>query len=597
METRAGGFEQRGLGRRGLLLVLLAVVAIRLPFLNQAIQGDDVYYLAAAEHAQIDPLHPNHVKYVFLGDEVDFRGHPHPPLDAWFLGTLLALLGDIHEAPFHAAYIVFSVIAALSMWSLARRFSLQPLWASLLFLAVPAFVVNGNSLEADLPFVAFWMAAVALFCSRRLWLASLAMALASLAAYQAILLIPILWVYCRLYRRRDKTAWAVTLVPAVTIVAYQLFERFSSGALPAAVLNGYFEKYGFQALAMKLRSAAALSVHAWFLVFPALVPPAMLLSWRKRREPDTIFLTAWIGIFFAGALAIFFAGSARYLLPMAAPVALLVSRLRPKWLAVGFAAQMTLAVLLAIVNYQHWAGYREFAGTVPAARRVWIDGEWGLRYYLEAAGGLALQHGQMLYPGDIVVTSELAYPVQFTAPVAPLAQKEISSPIPLRLIGLESHSGYSTASRGFWPFGLSAGPIDRVRAEMVVERRPTLEFLPVNAREAADQIVTGFYSLEGNWRWMGKMGVVVLKSPSQPKRLRAEFSIHSLSPARRVRLMLDGREVAAQTYPGPGAYRLESAPVAPLGKAASVTLEADKTFSVPGDRRELSLIVTAIGFE
>src|SRR5579871_5248203 len=105
-----------------LALVLAVVLFIRLPFLNQAIQGDDVYYLAQAEHAQIDALHPNHVPYVFLGDRVDLRGLPHPPFNAWFLGLLLAAAGDIHEVPFHAAYILFSLIAALAMWSLARRF-------------------------------------------------------------------------------------------------------------------------------------------------------------------------------------------------------------------------------------------------------------------------------------------------------------------------------------------------------------------------------------------------------------------------------------------------------------------------------------------
>ena len=75
--------------------------------------------------------------------------------------------------------MVFSLIAAWAMWSLARRFSPQPLWATLLFMAVPAFVVNGNSLETDLPFLAFWMAAVALFCAGRLWWAAVAMAAAS----------------------------------------------------------------------------------------------------------------------------------------------------------------------------------------------------------------------------------------------------------------------------------------------------------------------------------------------------------------------------------------------------------------------------------
>ena len=78
------------------------------------------------------------------------------------------VFGDVKEVPFHAAYIVFSLIAVWAMWSLARRFSERPLWATLLFIAVPAFVVNGSSLEADLPFLAFWMAAVALFC-RAAW--------------------------------------------------------------------------------------------------------------------------------------------------------------------------------------------------------------------------------------------------------------------------------------------------------------------------------------------------------------------------------------------------------------------------------------------
>jgi len=58
---------------------------------------------------------------------------------------------------------LFSLIAAFSALSLARKFSPHPLAATLLFLATPAFVINGNSLESDLPFTAFWLLAVALF--------------------------------------------------------------------------------------------------------------------------------------------------------------------------------------------------------------------------------------------------------------------------------------------------------------------------------------------------------------------------------------------------------------------------------------------------
>jgi 4-amino-4-deoxy-L-arabinose transferase-like glycosyltransferase len=158
--------------RYGFLIVLALVLLIRLPFLDQAIQGDDVYYLAGAPHAQIDPAHPNHGSYVFLGDMVDMRGHPHPPLNAWALAALLALFGDVYEVPFHAAYILFSLIAAASVWSLAKRFTTRPVLATALFLFTPAFVVNGNSFEADVPFLAFWLAAVALAVKaidRRSW--------------------------------------------------------------------------------------------------------------------------------------------------------------------------------------------------------------------------------------------------------------------------------------------------------------------------------------------------------------------------------------------------------------------------------------------
>src|SRR5579871_6805826 len=149
--------------RRELLIVALFVLALRVPFLNQAIQGDDVYYLYGAEHAQIDPLHPTRAQYVFQGQIVDMRGHPHPPLNVWGLGILLAIFRDIREIPFHAAYIFFSLIAAFSALWLARRFSPAPLAATLLFLVTPAFVVNGNSFEADLPFVAFWLLSMTLF--------------------------------------------------------------------------------------------------------------------------------------------------------------------------------------------------------------------------------------------------------------------------------------------------------------------------------------------------------------------------------------------------------------------------------------------------
>ncbi len=583
-----------------LLLALGVVLLLRAPFLNQAIQGDDVYYLYGAEHAQIEPAHPHHVRYVFRGDLVDMEGHTHPPLDAWILGALLALLGDIREVPFHAAYILFSLIAAASMWSLARRFSPHPLWATLLFLVTPAFVINGNSLEADIPFLALWMAAVALFVAERYMLAALALALASLAAYQAIFLMPILAVYTWLFARRSKAAWAAILAAPVTMVAWQLFELAGTGELPAGILVGHFQTYGFQSFANKLHNAEALSVHACCLVFPALLPPAFLASY-KRRDPDTIFLLSWITIFFAAMIATCFAGSARYLLPMAAPVALLVSRLNAKWLAAGFAVQAILSVSLAVVNYQHWDGCRAFAESLRpqlAGKRVWINAEWGLLYYLESDGGIPLRREQTIHPGEVVVSSELSA-AHFTTSggaLTPIATREIRPALPLRLLALHTRSAYSTVDRGFLPFDISTGPIDRLCAETVTARDPTLQYLPMNAPEAEWQLVSGVSFLEDETRWMAEQAVILLKSPAAPTPVRVKLYISASTPARRVTLQLDGEQIASETYAQPGIYTLETRPILPSNPTATLTITVDKTFSVPGDRRVLGVVLIGAGF-
>jgi len=628
--------------RRSLLLLLGLVLLIRLPFLNQAIQGDDHIYITEAQHALIDPLHPSDVKYVFLGDEVDLRGHSHPPGNAWPLAALLVIFGDVKEIPFHAAYIVFSLIAMWAVWSLAQRFThvgqafvpaaafpgganvesnhssaVKPLWACLLFLAVPTFIVNGTSLEADLPFLAFWLASIALFLSRRFVLAALAMAAATMLAYQAVLLVPILWMAVRLglvnVRQKQPhmqstppgkaasshewlphtAGYLVALTPVIVLIAWQLFTRMTTGTMPAGKLAQYFSTYGFQAITPKLQSALMLFIHSWWIVFPALVPPTAIAAWRRRREPETAFLLAWIAIFFAGALVIFFSGSARYLLPMAAPIVFLASHLPLRWLAPSFAIQLALGLALAWVNYEHWDGYRAFAAALrapSAGHRVWIDNDWALRYYLEADHGLPARKGYPVRPGDVIVSSELGHNLEFTEPLSRLADADIEATLPLRLIGLRAHSGYSTVSQGYLPFGFSTGPIDRVSARQVMERHATLEYVTVNEPGAAAQVVSGIYP---NDRWTAGSAIILLKTPASPMKLRAEFYIPPNAKAREVTLLLDGRPVASRTFTAPGTYTITtSEPVT----GATAEVRVDQTFRTAGDERTLGMVLTGVGF-
>jgi hypothetical protein len=259
---------------------------------------------------------------------------------------------------------------------------------------------------------------------------------------------------------------------------------------------------------------------------------------------------------------------------------------------------MILSLALATVNYQHAEAYRTFAASLQpqlAGKRVWINGEWGLRYYLDAEGGIPLLREQPVRPGDVVVTSELGYPVHFSAgggALTPIAQREIRSTLPLRLIALHTRSAYSTVDRGYLPFDISTGPIDRVRAELVVEREPKLAYVVMKTPEAEQQLVSGVYQDQ----WMAGRAVILLKSPTAATPLQVKFFIPQPAPARRITLLIDGQQVAEKTYDAPGLYTLETPPVRLAKPTTTLTIVVDKTFSVPGDRRELGIVLIAAGF-
>jgi Dolichyl-phosphate-mannose-protein mannosyltransferase len=613
------------------LWVAAFALALRLPFLRQPVQGDDLYYLYGAEHAQIEPLHPAHTRYLFLGDWVDMRGQSHPPLNSWILAGLLALEGKVREAPFHLAYAIFSGLAAAAMWSLARRFSTRPALATLLFCAAPAFVINGNSLEADLPFLAFWMAAIALFViavdgasAVALWASVAASALAALAAYQAAFLTPILAIF--LWRKRPRwfAGWVAVFAAPAILAAWQIWERAATGALPASVLAGYLHSYDFESLKRKTHAAVALIVHLGWIISPLIVFGAI---WKSRRwqwvvaiaaaigaaifNPNPLFwisfacgawllawcpnrgwLGWWVVIFFACAAAVFFVGSARYLLPVAAPLAILLAEaVPPRVAAAGFVLQLSLGLTLAAVNYRHWSAYRDLANDLlrqTSARRVWINADWGLRWYLEDQGGLPLAKNQLVQPGEIVVTSELGNPLPASAPLAPLSEFEISPRIPLRLISLSGRSAYSAGS-GFLPFEISRGPIDRVRAEIAIQ--PRLGYLDPRDPAATPQIVSGL-SPDG---WMSGDAKLLLKAPVRAGPLEISFYVPDNAPARRLRVTMNGVLIIDKEIPHPGLYTV-SAPAASVSANVVVSLAVDKTFSVPGDQRALGLVIRGIGF-
>jgi hypothetical protein len=692
------------------------VLLIRLPFLAQPIQGDDVYYIAMARNGLVDPLHPMQMGYVYQGQHIWMAGHSHPPLNNYILLLLLSVFGEVRETAFHAVYLLFSLLAVGAVYFLARRFTARPLPAALLFLAVPAFVLSGNKLEADVPFLALWLVGFALFVHERPLWAALPLGLAGLAAYQAVFAVPILaWWF---WRAKPGGRWALRqwpyalgmFAPVIFLGAWQLFEMASGAEMPAAQLAGYHSSWNLAGFERRARNALALTIHLGWFLFPVLAVVAFrlrrwiwtllifaasaviamastegytlgekmlvavsfgvglsilvgsvarlrksapgakgLLARTPARAPfgtsggtngadSERFLAAWLVLFFASALAAFYAGAARYLLPLAAPLALLAARTAAKpLLAAGVAVQLAFSLLLATAYYQYVSQYRDFARQVQPlveSRRLWFNADWGLRHYLEAIGGEHVLAHRPVMPQAALVTSRLGgvASVQTLGNRREVLRADIrTGAIPLTVVGVGSRSGNASAGFGLLPFDYGEHLLDEIVAEVVGVPQPSVSYLTMAAPEAEDHLMLGFYPLEQNeWRWIGPRAMAVLRAPdsgvedrashdseasgaaspgsnapdvepasgleARPAVFELSFYIPELAPARTVTVEIDGTAAASETYAGPGTYTLQASSNVTSGQAVVVEISVDQAFRVAGDSRELGIIVTALGF-
>jgi hypothetical protein len=593
---------------RDIAILVLFVAAARAPFFHHPLQGDDIYYLKGAGHARKDPLHPHQAQYVFHGRLVSMLGHPHPPLNAFFLGLLPESL------PVQRLWYGSLMLAAvLACYALARRFTQRPLAAALLFAATPVLWVSSNTFDSDVLFVACTLAGIALFVHGHEWLAGVPLFLSGLAAYQAVVFIPILWLLGR--------GRLPALAPAVAVAAYQISERISAGVWPVLMSAQYFSDYGLQRLSNKVANAAALTAHLAWLTGPAAefhagwpllagLPAAwldtsplfwasfalgVLILWRVRG-----WLGWWVRIFFGASLVLFFAGAARYLLPVAAPLAILASdRLGRRRLTAAIVTQTALAFALAWAAMHHWQGYKDIAEKIPLdGGKAYVAGEWSLRYYLERRGAVPVMAGQRIAAPAVIVRSELGFPVHYSVGggrAKPVASYEIRPALPLQLMGLHAKSAWMTCAFGLRPFDVSWQPLDRVTVTQVVPAPLQRTELAMNAPDADDYILEGVYGLEaGRYRWMARRAELALKAA--PGALAITVFVPEASPARRLAVRVNGSPMGDFALQ-PGLQTIRTGPLPLAQDRLDIVLEADRWFTPAGDARQLSLILESVRIE
>ncbi|MBE0429013.1 MAG: glycosyltransferase family 39 protein [Thermoleophilia bacterium] len=372
---------------RDIIILIVVTLAVTVPFINQAFRWDDRDFVEQAEVLAREPGKLRLEDYSALGRFYPKYPFRHPPLTGYYM-SLFIRVGGVSEPLIHTAYLFFPVIAAVSMYSLGRRFTgQQPLAAALLFVLTPGVMVMSHTVMGNLPGVSLWLAATALFIrgvDRYSWklllLSGFVMAADILTFAQAIALVPLLVLYALLYRRRLPVFLTFLLPlavyafwryyvqlrlghpPAVSYVAELNFDlqardilTFLGGAIifPVSVWIAFLRRKidllaGFIAIPPVVTWAAvyflsqgdlnlaqgvivALLAGAGFLIIYGFAAGAASDGWilikQRKLSADNIFLSAW----FAAILSAYVISSlpfiaVRHLLPLFAPVVLLFIR-------------------------------------------------------------------------------------------------------------------------------------------------------------------------------------------------------------------------------------------------------------------------------
>jgi len=227
-------------------LLALATLAVLLPFIGKPFNIDDPLFVWAAQHIQFHPLDP-------YGFNVNWYGYEaplwvitkNPPLACYYLAAVGSIFGW-SETVLHSALLLPAIAVVVGTYRLAARFCKHPLWAALLTLFTPVFLVSSTTVMCDVLMLAFWVWAVEFWMKGTeqkrpgpFAVAALLMTLAALTKYFGACVIPLVAAWS-LMRKRPLLEWIGWLaIPVAGLVIYQIATRALYGRGLLADVGGY----------------------------------------------------------------------------------------------------------------------------------------------------------------------------------------------------------------------------------------------------------------------------------------------------------------------------------------------------------------------
>jgi 4-amino-4-deoxy-L-arabinose transferase-like glycosyltransferase len=355
-------------------VLLLCSLLMFLPFINRPVYVDDhAHFKQAIERGQ-NPTHLYSEAERGLGwRKGETPTEANPPVYFYLVGAFTRLAGTA-EWKTHLLIFGLTYFGLLGFYSLARRTTTVPLWASLVWLTMPHMWLTANSLLLDSLLVPFMVGGLALFMfawekpsTPLLLLSSFLLGGAALVKYTGVLavVVALLWIVI------EKKEWRtprtlVLLVPLLLLSAWGLLTRsmyneshlaatFQSSVVFPSMTQAYFLLVFLAGAAPVLAAPLFFSGRKWPLVV-ALLAACLLAgvslfsgapliglqvglwsgigtSWlflvvqKIKSDQSYLFLSLWVLIGLAGLLIARGWVCARYFVIIGPAMALLTAKL------------------------------------------------------------------------------------------------------------------------------------------------------------------------------------------------------------------------------------------------------------------------------
>ncbi len=192
---------------RNVFIIIVFAIIFYLPFANKAINIDDTAFVYMAKQITKDPLRPYSFELEWLSRTGKATHILDTPLVSYYMAAVISLFGP-NEIALHVSLVLFFIMAGISFYYLSKRFIRYNIFATLVMLATPTFLVSSNTLMLDVPVIALLLLSVVLSLygidkDKHFFvlLGSIVGGLAYLAKPNGLVVIPLILAYCIIHRK------------------------------------------------------------------------------------------------------------------------------------------------------------------------------------------------------------------------------------------------------------------------------------------------------------------------------------------------------------------------------------------------------------